>query len=170
MRKPNSRQRHCKNLLTNRQGVNIDKTHKVNSVTYNDYDRIISLENTYHKAPYKSFTDLVKWEEGNLTEMCSIRFKDRIVLYRLHYLKKEFLPLYTIPISKVPGLKWSPQGKYLVVNEGNCLKFYGGHNIIDVQEQLDFSIKEFTISNNEAYCVTFSGYIETDEQKNKEVK
>ncbi len=88
-------------------------------MAYVDYDKIITLDNVYHSLPPKSFLELVKWEEGNLTEMCSIIFKDRIVLFRLHYLKKEFLPLYTIPSNKAQKIKWSPQGKYFVVNEGD---------------------------------------------------
>jgi hypothetical protein len=119
--------------------------------------------------PYKSFVDLVEWEQGNLTEMCSIRFRDRIVIYRLHYLKKEFLPLYTIPYTRVHGIKWSPQGKYLAVNEGNNLRLYGGTNVFEIQQQIDFNIKDFTLSKNEVFGVTFSGYSEQDDQKNKEV-
>jgi hypothetical protein len=127
------------------------------------------LEDTYQPTPFKSFTDLVKWEEGNLTEMCSIKYKDKVILYRLHYLKKEFLPLYTIPYSKVSGIKWSPQGRYLVINEGHRLKLYGGTNVFEIQKHIDFNIKEFTLSNDEVYCVTFSGYSEHEDQTNKEV-
>jgi uncharacterized protein with WD repeat len=84
-------------------------------------------------------------------------------------LKKEFLPLHTIPLKDVLSVKWSPQGKYLAVNEGTALKLYGGNDSFTVQQNIDFNIKEFNLSSDEAYVATFSGYSEIDEHKNKEV-
>lgn len=77
------------------------------------------MDNEYKQHTYKSFVDLVRWEQSNLIEMVSLKCKDKIVIGRIHYLKKEFLPITTIPLSKVQTLKWSPQGKYLVIMEGN---------------------------------------------------
>ncbi len=102
------------------QDVSIAKN-KINAPTYIDFEKVIALDNEYHSANPKSFADLVRWEEGNLTEMCSIKFKDRISIFRLHYLKKEFLPIHSIPNSGIQSVRWSPQGRYFVVNTGDVL-------------------------------------------------
>jgi hypothetical protein len=100
------------------QDVSIAKS-KINAPTFIEFDKVIALDNEYHSVADKSFVDLVRWDEGNLTEMCSIKFKDRIVLFRLHYLKKEFLPIHTIPNNSLQTVRWSPQGKYFIVNTGD---------------------------------------------------
>jgi hypothetical protein len=101
------------------QDVSIAKN-KINAPTFIEFDKVIALDNEYHSSIVKSFVDLVKWEEGNLTEMCSIKFKDRITIFRLHYLKKEFLPIHTLPNnSGIQNVRWSPQGKYFIVNTGD---------------------------------------------------
>jgi hypothetical protein len=100
-------------------GFQIDKSHKVNAITYIDFDRIIGMEDVYTPPKHFSFADLVQWEESNLIEMVMCKSADRVVIGKIHYLKKEFTPIYNINIRNALDVVWSPQGKYLSVNEGN---------------------------------------------------
>jgi len=96
----------------------IDKSHKVNATTYIEYDNILSMQDSYTAAEYFSFGDLVYWEESNLIEMFMARKNNNIFLGKLHYLKKELATFVEIP-NKFHNSTWSPQGKYLAINEGN---------------------------------------------------
>jgi hypothetical protein len=96
----------------------IDKSHKINPVTYIDCDNILSLQDSYIPPNYFSFLDLVKWEESNLIEMFLSRKTNSLLVGKLHYLKKELSTLVEIP-CKQQNVTWSPQGKFLVINQGN---------------------------------------------------
>jgi hypothetical protein len=96
----------------------IDKSHKVNAVTYIDYDKIVGMNDSYTPPSYYSFIDLVNWEESNLIEMFVARKNNKLFLGKLHFLKKELISYSEIP-CKNQNITWSPQGKYLAINEGN---------------------------------------------------
>ena len=102
-------------------GFDIDKSHKVNAVTYMDFDRVINMEDQYIAPKFFSFSDLLNWEENNLTEMVLSRCKDRVFVGRIHYFKKEFTQVFSMNVNPKQNvdIRWSPQGKYLAVNEGN---------------------------------------------------
>lgn len=85
--------------------------------TYLDYEKILSMSNDYQPRIF-NLMDLVKWEESNLIEMVYVKCKDRLYIGRIHYLKKEFVNLFSIPLNRIQDAKWSPEGKYLIVNEG----------------------------------------------------
>jgi hypothetical protein len=101
----------------------IDKSHKINPVTYIDYDNIISMQDSYIPPNYFSFLDLVNWEESNLIEMFMARRNNSLLIGKLHYLKKELSTVVEIP-CKHQNVTWTPQGKYLAINEGNVINHY----------------------------------------------
>ena len=84
-----------------------------------DYERIISMEDQYSPNNFFSLLELSQWEESNLTEMIMANCNNRLFVGKIHYLKKEFQQVFTYPMTKPLDIKWSPQGKYLVLNEGN---------------------------------------------------
>lgn len=106
-------------------GFDIDKAHKVNAVTYMDFDKIASMDDKFVPPRFFSFSDLIKWEDSNLTEMVLSKANNKVFVGRIHYFKKEFTQLFSMPLNKNVNIKWSPQGKYIVANEGNVtnLKF-----------------------------------------------
>ena len=81
----------------------------------------MAMEDVYQPPKHFSFTGLVKWEENNLTEMMLLRNKSNISIGRIHYLKKEFVILFSIPNANIVEAKWSQQGKYLIVNEADVI-------------------------------------------------
>ena len=103
-------------------GFDIDKAHKVSVVTYIDFDKVTHMEDSYIPPKYFNFCELIAWEENNLIEMVMVRCKDRVFVGRLHYFKKEFQQLFTLNLNQNVNVRWSPQGKYLVTNEGNVRK------------------------------------------------
>ncbi len=104
-------------------GLDIDKSHKASVVTYMDYERIISMEDQYVPNNYLSFLELNQWENCNLTEMIMVKCTNRAFVGRIHYLKKEFQTVFSLAMSKPLDIKWTPQGKYMIVNEGNVNYF-----------------------------------------------
>ncbi len=105
-------------------GFDVDKAHKVNAVTYMDFDKVVQMDDKYHPANFFSFTDLIKWEESNLIEMVMARCNNRVFIGSIHYFKKEFTQIFSLNLNKNVSVKWSPQGKFLVANEGNVNIFF----------------------------------------------
>jgi len=104
-----------------RHGVNIVKTHKVNAVTFNDYERVINMKDEFTPKEYFSLENLIKWEESNIIEMVYLHYSDKVIIGKIHFLKKEFKNINTITIPENSEVKWSPQGKYLIVNTGDVI-------------------------------------------------
>ncbi len=98
-----------------------------------DYDRITTMEDNYVPMDYFSFIDLNTWEESNLTEMTMVKCNDRVFVGKIHYLKKEFQMLSKFMLNKQIDVKWSPQGKYLLMNEGNVSEIIYNIKLIDVE-------------------------------------
>jgi hypothetical protein len=99
--------------------LDIDKSHKAVVVTYMHYERNINMEDQFVPHNYFSFTELYKWEESNLTEMAMVKCSNKLFVGKIHYLKKEFQLIRKFDLAKQSDIKWSPQGTYLVFNEGN---------------------------------------------------
>ncbi len=100
-------------------GFDVDKAHKVNVVTYMDFEKVATMEDTYISPKYFSFVDLLGWEDSNLIEMMMGRCKDKVFVGRIHYFRKEYQNIFSMNLSPNVQVKWSPQGKFLVTNEGN---------------------------------------------------
>jgi hypothetical protein len=77
------------------------------------------MEDQFVPHNYFSFTELYKWEESNLTEMAMVKCSNKLFVGKIHYLKKEFQLIRKFDLAKQSDIKWSPQGTYLVFNEGN---------------------------------------------------
>ena len=99
-------------------GFDIDKAHKVNAVTYMDFDKVAAMDDKFVAPRFFSFIDLINWEDSNLIEMVMGKSNNKCFVGRIHYFKKEYNQLFSLPLGKNVNIKWSPQGKYLVTNEG----------------------------------------------------
>ena len=72
----------------------------------------------------KPLIELIEWETNSLTEMVLIKTKTRLKTGKIHYLKKEFVICSTIEINEGDKVKWSPQGRYIIVNTGDVIINY----------------------------------------------
>ena len=150
-------------------GKNLDKTHKAIAIPYYDYEKIANLPAQYAEKN-KALEINNEWEKSNFTEMLLVESKDKISVGTVHFLKKTFTKNYTLPNSKdINEIKWSPQGKYLVLTKDDRIILYGGENDKPIIE-LDVHSHNCNISNDENYIVTFSGYPNEKEEKKEEKK
>ena len=118
------------------------------------------------------------WEKSNFEEMMFIESKDKIAVGKIHFLKKTFEKIYEINNSKeINEVKWSPQGKYLILSRDDKITLYGGDSDKPINE-LNIHSHNYNISNDENYIITFNGYkndtfrnyISKEEQEKKEEK
>lgn len=100
------------------------KTHKVNATTFIDYERVINLKDEYTPKEYFSLENLIKWEESNFIEMIYLHYNEKVIVGKIHFLRKEFNIVNTIDIPENSEIKWSPQGKYLIINTGEVILFF----------------------------------------------
>lgn len=76
------------------------------------------MKDEFTPKEYFSLQNLILWEESNLIEMIYLTYAKKIVVGKIHFLKKEFSVVGEISIPENSETKWSPQGKYLIVNTG----------------------------------------------------
>ena len=151
-------------------GKKLDKTHTAIAIPYYEYEKIANLPNKFEEKT-QTFDINYEWEKSNFTEMLLVESKDKITVGTVHFLKKNFTQNYTLPNSKdINGINWSPQGKYLVINKNDKIILYGGENDKPIAE-LNVHSHNYSISNDENYIVTFSGYPNEKEiERKKEEK
>ena len=138
--------------------IKLDKSHTSIAVTYNEFEKIEKLPKTYEEKKQLQFENANEWEKSNFTEMLLIESKEKITVGTIHFLRKTFTVNYTLPNSrKINEIKWSPQGKYLVITREDRITLYGGENDQPITE-IKVHSHNCNISNDENYIVTFSGY------------
>ena len=150
--------------------VALDKSHTSIALTYNDFEKIEKLPKKYEEKKQLEFENANQWEKSNFTEMLLVESKDKIKVGTVHFLKKTFTVNYTLPNSKdINEIKWSPQGRYLVVSKDNQIILYGGENDQPIIE-INAHSHNYNISNDENYLITFSGYQKEEEKKEEKKK
>jgi len=50
--------------------------------------------------------------------MVFLHYNEKVTVGVIHFLKKEFTLIKEIPIKENSEVKWSPEGKYLIINDG----------------------------------------------------
>jgi hypothetical protein len=108
-------------ILSFRHGINIVKTHKVHAATFIDYKKIIKMSDNFTPKEYFSLENLFIWEESNFKEMVFLHYNEKVTIGTIHFLKKEFTFIKEIPIKENSEVKWSPEGKYLIINNGEVI-------------------------------------------------
>ena len=108
-------------------GIQIDKNHKAIAIIYSEYENIANLPDS--EEIKKGYDVYCKWEKSNFTEMLCIESKNKITVGTCHFLKKTFNVNYKLNNNdNINEIKWSPQGKYLVLNYPNKISMYGNEN------------------------------------------
>ena len=152
-------------------GTEILKGRKLTALTYPDYEKISKMPENYTEN--KNLVNQVEnWEKSNFEEMMFIESKDKISVGKIHFLKKTFEKIYEINNTKeINEVKWSPQGKYLILSRDDKITFYGGDSDKPINE-LNIHSHNYNISNDENYIITFNGYKNNSfrNQLNKEKK
>ena len=161
-------------IATALNGTEITKGRKLIALTYPDFEKISNMQDNNLAEHQNEIKQVENWEKNNFEEMMFIESKDTITVGKIHFLKKTFEKKYTIKNSKyINEVKWSPQGKYLVVSKDDQIIFYGGDSNKPLNE-LNIHSHYYNISNDENYIITFNGYknnsFKTEEEKKEEKK
>ena len=138
-------------------GTVILKGRKIIALTYPEFEKISKMPEKYeeHKNEIQAVEN---WEKSNFEEMMCIESKDKIKVGKIHFLKKTFETKYELNNgSDINEVKWSPQGKYLVLSKDDQIIFYGGDSNKPINE-LNIHSHRYIISNDENYIITFTGY------------
>ena len=105
-------------IATALNGTEITKGRKLIALTYPDFEKISNMQDNNLAEHQNEIKQVENWEKNNFEEMMFIESKDTITVGKIHFLKKTFEKKYTIKNSKyINEVKWSPQGKYLVVSK-----------------------------------------------------
>ena len=161
-------------IATALNNTEITKGRKLIALTYPDFEKISNMQDNNLAEHQNEIKQVENWEKNNFEEMMFIESKDTITVGKIHFLKKTFEKKYTIKNSKyINEVKWSPQGKYLVVSKDDQIIFYGGDSNKPLNE-LNIHSHYYNISNDENYIITFNGYknnsFKTEEEKKEEKK
>ena len=149
-------------------GTEILKGRKLIALTYPEFEKISKMPENYAEH-LKEIKQVENWEKNNFEEMLFIESKDTITVGKIHFLKKTFEKKYELKNNKfINEVKWSPQGKYLVINKDDQIVLYRGDSDKPINE-LNIHSHFYNISNDEKYIITFNGYknntFSTEEKK-----
>ena len=153
-------------------GIKLGK-HEAIATTYLDYDKILNTNEKYEEPKNVPFVEESKWEDNDLIEMLYLQNQNKISVGNIHFLKKELKINYQIENKDINIIKWSPQGKYLMIGLSDKILLYGGKTN-EPLINLDVYSKDFIMSNNEKFLIIFVGYNkllkdpEEEENKKKE--
>ena len=148
-------------------GVKLGK-HEAIATTYLDYDKILNTNDKYEEPKNVPFVEESKWEDNDLIEMLYLQNPNKISVGNIHFLKKELKINYEIENKDINIIKWSPQGKYLMIGLPDKILLYGGKTN-EPLIKLDIYSKDFIMSNNEKFLIIFLGYNKEPEKK-EEIK
>jgi hypothetical protein len=79
------------------------------------------MSENFTPEEYFSLENLFIWEESNFKEMVFLHYNEKVTIGTIHFLKKEFTLIKEIPIKENSEVKWSPEGKYLIINNGEVI-------------------------------------------------
>ena len=149
-------------------GTEVVKGRKLIALTYPEFEKISKMPENFEEH-LNEIKQVENWEKNNFEEMMFIESKDRITVGKIHFLKKTFEKKYELKNNKdINEIKWSPQGKYLVISKDDQIVFYTGESDKPINE-LNIHSHYYNISNDENYIVTFNGY-KNNSFKNEEKK
>ena len=137
-------------------GIKLGK-HEAIATTYLDYDKILNTNEKYEEPKNVPFVEESKWEDNDLIEMLYLQNQNKISVGNIHFLKKELKINYQIENKDINIIKWSPQGKYLMIGLSDKILLYGGKTN-EPLINLDVYSKDFIMSNNEKFLIIFVGY------------
>ena len=106
-------------------GIKLGK-HEAIATTYLDYDKILNTNEKYEEPKNVPFVEESKWEDNDLIEMLYLQNQNKISVGNIHFLKKELKINYQIENKDINIIKWSPQGKYLMIGLSDKILLYGG--------------------------------------------
>jgi len=86
-----------------------------------DYERVIHMKDEFTPKEYFSLKNLIEWEYSNFIEMVYLHYNEKVIIGKIHFLRKEFSIINTISIPENSEIKWSVQGKYLIINTGDVI-------------------------------------------------
>ena len=149
-------------------GTEVVKGRKLIALTYPDFEKISKMPANLSEHQ-NEIKQVENWEKNNFEEMMFIESKDTITIGKIHFLKKTFEKKYVLKNTRdINEVRWSPQGKYLVVSKDDQIIFYGGDSNKPLNE-LNIHSHFYNISNDENYIITFNGY-KNNNFKSEEVK
>jgi len=149
-------------------GTEVVKGRKLIALTYPEFEKISKMPENFEEH-LNEIKQVENWEKNNFEEMMFIESKDRITVGKIHFLKKTFEKKYELKNNKdINEIKWSPQGKYLVISKDDQIVFYSGESNKPINE-LNIHSHYYNISNDENYIITFNGY-KNNSFKNEEKK
>ena len=149
-------------------GTEVVKGRKLIALTYPEFEKISKMPENFEEH-LNEIKQVENWEKNNFEEMMFIESKDRITVGKIHFLKKTFEKKYELKNNKdINEVKWSPQGKYLVISKDDQIVFYSGESNKPINE-LNIHSHYYNISNDENYIITFNGY-KNNSFKNEEKK
>ena len=133
-------------------GIDITKGRKLIALTYPEYEKISKIPENYEEH-LNEIKQVENWEKNNFEEMMFIESKDKITVGKIHFLKKTFEKKYELKNNKnINEVKWTPQGKYLVLSKDDQILFYGGESNKPINE-LNIHSHYYNISNDENYIL-----------------
>jgi len=153
----------AKNAALKLNGFAFDKSHTLSACTNEDFDEMISLNETYSPPKYLSRADLQEWlKDPRSREQLLVRAQNRYYLQWFdHVTKTETISFKSNfeDFGEVVRFDWSKSGSYLITFYDAGFALWGGNTF----EKLNFyphpEVQQVEFSPDETYALSFNGTI-----------
>ncbi|CAI2387208.1 unnamed protein product [Moneuplotes crassus] len=150
-------------------GFALGKANKIQASTFDEFDRLLSVNDEYVPPRFADLTDLYSYAMDPQNDQFLIREENEIKVKMnripnrtdketntVNFHEELVGPNADIQIISKKNAFWSPQGRYLVIFKENMVQLYGGSVFELVREIVHAGVSNCTISPCERYIMTFT--------------
>jgi translation initiation factor 3 subunit B len=150
----------AKSAVTNLNGVFLDKKHQLSVVSFDEFDRLMEIEDVYKEPRIYSQQELKNWLTDNLgRDQFIIRFGDKTQVFWNDVLAKAPQLVTSGPTDKIWTDKyvyWSCDGTYLATLHTRGVVIWAGPEFEEIGKLEHYGVTQINFSPCERYVLTFS--------------
>ncbi|OMJ87160.1 hypothetical protein SteCoe_11159 [Stentor coeruleus] len=150
----------AKSAVTNLNGVNLDKKHSLTVVSFDEFDRIMELSDTYQEPRIYSQQQLKSWLTDSLgRDQFIIRTGEKTQVFWNDSLSRTPELVSNGPSGKVwtdKYVAWSSDGTYLATMHSRGVVIWAGPEFEEMGKLEHYGVGQVGFSPCERYVLTFS--------------
>jgi translation initiation factor 3 subunit B len=152
----------AKNVAKAFDNFQLDNKHKLNALTFSEFDQILNTKDKYEVPKILTKQELQAWLlDPRNRDQFMLRSSSKIKLNWFDHVerKTEDVLAKDISITANNDCEWSKSGSYLVIYQEDGFSIYGG-NTFDLVARFDHKgVKNVEFSPDEKYVLSFNGTV-----------
>ena len=150
----------AKSAVTNLNGVMLDKKHQLSVVSFDEFDRLMQVSDSYNEQKIYSQQELKSWLTDSLgRDQFIIRASDKTFVYWNDIITRTPEQVSSGPTGKVwtdKYVAWSTEGTYLATLHSRGVVIWAGPDFEEIGKFEHYGVVNAGFSPCEKYLITYS--------------